>query len=317
MDLIASMRWKAANALTSSLSSEERNLLLQRLDNGTSASANAAASTTIEDKQGKTKNNPEVDVQHTIAEAVAAARAQEAQRSQQKWQAEKEALLMEAEKAARARVEADLAIQMRRMQFRQWETQVEQAKNKMNENDVAANVICPEENQPLQQPAQQKDMDTLSSSSMEDPSAHPLLGPCVLDLGYKRLHVVGTEVLTAIPVWEKQVRAAPNTNILSYLDEPQQQRRSHHIRFSLYWHSPILANLPTRSCQENGRRQTQDSRFGIARSFVHTRKQGRQTQHPGRTAPHWHVGNIVQKQNSLGTSRKEGSGGSLSANGPP
>ena len=98
MDLIASMRWKAANALTSSLSSEERNLLLQRLDNGTSASANAAASTTIEDKQGKTKNNPEVDVQHTIAEAVAAARAQEAQRSQQKWQAEKGALFMEAEK---------------------------------------------------------------------------------------------------------------------------------------------------------------------------------------------------------------------------
>ena len=34
--------------------------------------------------------------------------------------------------------------------------------------------------------------------------AHPILGPCLLDLGYKRLHVVSTEALTAIKVWEKQ-----------------------------------------------------------------------------------------------------------------
>ena len=204
MEFIASMRWKATNALTSSLSNEERTLLLQRLDKHHSKDT----SSTNNPNQKQSKTSDDMDVQHTIAEAVAAARVQEAQRSQQKWQAQKEALLKEAETAARARVEADLAIQRRRVQFDQWQAQVEQAKNKVkpvgDDGDAASS---PEEKQqgPQSQQLQQQDQDT---------SSHPLLGPCVLDLGYKRIHVVGTEALTAIPVWEKQVLFCIDRNTL-------------------------------------------------------------------------------------------------------
>jgi hypothetical protein len=33
---------------------------------------------------------------------------------------------------------------------------------------------------------------------------HPILGPVVSDLGYKRIHLVPAEKLAAIPVWKKQ-----------------------------------------------------------------------------------------------------------------
>jgi len=193
-DLFVSMRWKAANALTSSLSVEERTQLLERLDstNSTAKSKTAAAAASAHKEE-----DSELKMKHTIAEAVAAARAQEAQRSQKKWEQEKEALMKEAEDAARARVESDLAIQKRRLQFEQWKEQVEKAKQADKQSEAVPTVATAE---------------PVAAAAAADPksedivNAHPTLGPCVLDLGYKRIHVVSTEALTAIPVWEKQVR---------------------------------------------------------------------------------------------------------------
>jgi len=203
-DLFVAMRWKAAHALTTSLSDDERSELLQRLD---PAQYNKNKSSSKEQQEEDSDKN-ELKMQHSIAEAVAAARAQEAQRSREQWESERATLMREAEEAARARVESDLAIlqeQQRLKAFEQWQQQVGMEKKRQEqtadkEAETAA-TTTEEDNQQLQLPAVEQEQPI--RKIMEE-QAHPILGPCVLDLGYKRLHVVSTEALTAIQVWEKQ-----------------------------------------------------------------------------------------------------------------
>ena len=131
-DLFVAMRWKAAHALTTSLSDDERSELLQRLD---PAHYNKIKSSSKEQEEEDNDKN-ELKMQHSIAEAVAAARAQEAQRSREQWENERATLMREAEEAARARVESDLAIlqeQQRLKAFEQWQQQVEEEKKKQEQ----------------------------------------------------------------------------------------------------------------------------------------------------------------------------------------
>lgn len=174
-EFFVSMRWKAANALTASLSAAERQVLLQRLDVNRSAPEQPPAVAVVDAN----------DVQNSIAEAVAAARAQESRLHAEKWEREKEALVAEAERAATARVESDLAIQKRRLSFEAWKERVDAERGAHSAAGTAAAV----------EPA------ALPLAELEP---HPILGPCVLDLGYKRVHVVSAQALAAIPVWKKQ-----------------------------------------------------------------------------------------------------------------
>ena len=43
--------------------------------------------------------------------------------------------------------------------------------------------------------------DTLTSADVE---GHPVLGPVIADLGYKRVHLLSSGKLGTIPIWEKQ-----------------------------------------------------------------------------------------------------------------
>ena len=166
---LAGLRWKAANALTASLSESERKQLLEQLH------PPPKQPNVVE----KMKNEDDV-LTKSIAEAVAEAKAQEAQRLTSKWEKEKADILKEAERAAQARVESDLAIQKRRLGFEQWKQELEK----------------------------EQSHETASSSTTEKEEIgedhHPLLGAPLVDLGYKRIHVASAKTLASIPVWKKQ-----------------------------------------------------------------------------------------------------------------
>jgi hypothetical protein len=178
----SSMRWRAARALTASLQEEERDQLLRSL---------VPRPTQQQLEQPAESTEPDgLSVDHSIAEAVAAAKAAESQRYAQKWAREKEALQREAERAARARVESELAvIQRRRLaSFQQWQKQLEQ--ERAGQTNGGSTPAATEE--------------TTATSKEEEEEVHPILGPTVLDLGYKRLHVCSASSLASLAVWKKQ-----------------------------------------------------------------------------------------------------------------
>lgn len=52
--------------------------------------------------------------------------------------------------------------------------------------------------------AMRKTDDSFSTGANSENPAHPLLGPVIVDLGYKRVHVVSSGRLGTIPIWKKQ-----------------------------------------------------------------------------------------------------------------
>eukprot|EP00977_Amphora_coffeiformis_P016797 scaffold5317_cov160-Amphora_coffeaeformis.AAC.5 len=72
----------------------------------------------------------------------------------------------ETEQATRARMEQDLVLQQRKKAYEEWERNVAAAREK-------------EENEAKE-----------AAAAEADPTAHPVLGNVVQDLGYKRLHIV-------------------------------------------------------------------------------------------------------------------------------
>lgn len=178
--------------LTSTLPEEEKSQLLEKLsshsdfgsqddNDDTTKSADAAAANDEDDDR-------EFSHQHSIEEAIAMAKANEAERFEERWEEEKEALIAEAEEAARRRIQSDLEIQRRQLAFEAWKKNLEKEK--------------------LQQAAESSDDEVASPPSPakkeEVLGEHPILGPVVADLGNKRIHLVSSRALAAIPVWKKQ-----------------------------------------------------------------------------------------------------------------
>ena len=184
-DYFGALRWRAANALTASLAPDERESLLEKLD----SSRGSARKQNQDDSSGKLVEEKEAGSnehvpQISIAEAVAAARAQEAKLQTEKWEKEKGRLMEEAERAAMQRVESDIAIQKRRLAFEAWKKDLEKEVSK--------------------QPTESKDAPAPELTQAQSQDHHPVLGPVVADLGTKRIHLVSADALSAIPVWEKQ-----------------------------------------------------------------------------------------------------------------
>ena len=179
-DFWANLRRQAATALTSTLSPEEQHEMLKKLGTAlpfqeTDKAATAAEKPAQNDEEDESSS---LNVQKTIEEAVAEARLQEAASQDKKWQQEKERILAEAEKAARQRVEAELRVQ----KFQQWQQAVNQAKQEQDAQVVSE----------------------AAASLNEEEKEHPLLGKAVVDLGYKRVHLVSAKDLATIQVWKKQ-----------------------------------------------------------------------------------------------------------------
>lgn len=167
-EYFAALRWRAATALTSSLNSEEREQLLQKLDAVPKASH-------------QKQETEEIVQTKSIGEAVAAARAEEAKRQESKWLREQDSLVKQAEEAAKARVESDLRIQERRIALERWTRELEKEKE--------------------QDATQIRDS---TDTAQEVDNVHPVLGEALVDLEYKRVHVVSAKELASIPIWKKQ-----------------------------------------------------------------------------------------------------------------
>jgi len=87
--------------------------------------------------------------------------------AESKWKKE-EAILRQAEEASMARVANEIKIQQQRLE---------------------------EERHKLLQKERELTQRTVDH--------HPILGPAIADLGYKRIHLVNGSILSTIPVWEK------------------------------------------------------------------------------------------------------------------
>jgi hypothetical protein len=193
------LRWKAATVLTSALPEEEKNQLLERLgshsDFGSSKDDHDDDTTTTVSANNKEDNDNKDSwshQQHSIEEAIAMAKAKEAERFEERWENEKEALIAEAEEAARRRIECDLEIQRRQIAFEAWKQNLE--KEKQQEQEQAGGSGTDQ-------------ADTIPSPPQKEEEAlgeHPILGPVVAHLGSKRIHLVSSRALASIPVWKKQ-----------------------------------------------------------------------------------------------------------------
>lgn len=170
-ELMADLKLRIASTLTSSLSPKERERLLDNLG--------IPVNSTKVEKMTNQKEENEQKIRTSIGEAVAAELAREAAKSKRLLEAEREKIWKEAEAASIERIQNDLLIQERRVKLEQWKHDLE--KEKMQELSISS--------------TNQVSMKT---------NHHPILGPVIFDLGYKRIHIVSAKTLSAIPIWEKQ-----------------------------------------------------------------------------------------------------------------
>lgn len=202
-ELWTSLRWKAANAITSSLSPDERNELLQRLK-PSKGTKNDVSENVQKSSDELNLENDQGIVSKSIAEAVIAARAEEALRLSSKWEKEKEEIIKQAEIAAHERIQSEIQIQQHRIAFEKWKIELDMEQQKKSEEVQIHN------QDEMMLPSTVKNLnnveDVMSSvqENLTTESVHPILGPIVLDLGYKRIHIVSAKSLASIPVWNKQ-----------------------------------------------------------------------------------------------------------------
>lgn len=170
----AALRLGAATALTASLETQEQQRLLEKIQGVAEQEAKPSGD---DDPLQRTKPS--------VGETIAGISIQEAQRQKAQWEREKEILIQNAEMAARERVEKDLLIQEQRLLLEELRMVGASEEEQINAEDVFWKSLS-------------------ETNSSVNSSVNPVLGEAVLDLGYKRVHVVSAKTLTTIPIWKKQ-----------------------------------------------------------------------------------------------------------------
>lgn len=167
---LASVRLKVASTLASTLSISERQNLFENL--------NIDLSKEVVESGVKASDldSTNVPVTNSIGEVAAVAIAKESVSQLPSLEKEKEIekIWKTAEKATMERMANDILLKERKMKLDRWKIDLEREKNEAGKTSE----IIEEE--------------------------HPILGPTILDLGYKRIHVTSAKNLLAIPIWEKQ-----------------------------------------------------------------------------------------------------------------
>lgn len=157
----------------------------------------------------------EMVMKHTVAEAVAAAKAQENSRNEMLWEKNKKSLIEEVERATTARIKSELAIQKQReLDFAKWKEQVDAEKAAMKtissdsteepSSSVVANAVMNDAPHGEENPTATALIQERRMEEQPFTDHHPVLGRCLVDLGYKRVHITTAHALSAIPVWKKQ-----------------------------------------------------------------------------------------------------------------
>lgn len=169
-NLFSNLRLQAIQVLATSLPQEQRHNLLKSMS-------------------ALDKETAEQQKQASVGEAVAHALAQEAVKRNSLWEQEEEKIMKRAQQAIEQRIMNDLVIQERQQALERWKRELKEEEER--ENSI---VVQPH----VQQQQQSEEKETL-----KDP-IHPILGPMLCDLGYKRVHITSAKALSAIPIWSQQ-----------------------------------------------------------------------------------------------------------------
>jgi hypothetical protein len=222
-DFFADLRLRVAKALTDSLHPDDVRRELLGVSGQTpqqqqqQAPAAIAAAAAVQKKVAEEPASSVPSSSLSIAETIAAVREEESRKFAAKWEREKDIIMAEAERAVRARLESDLVLKQRQMAFEKWKQGVESEKRtKTNEVVVVEIPTTPASTMPVSSIEQKQQREDEEEGAIEEQqqqqqqedftalSTHPILGQCIADLGYKRLHLISIEKLIHIPVWEKQ-----------------------------------------------------------------------------------------------------------------
>lgn len=179
--IFENLKLKIASSLTSSLSQNDRTKLLQTLN------------IHVDEEDHKELNAQKDELEKkgavpdkSIGEAVAAAVAKEAAKNKELSQKKIDEIWKRAEEATTERLKNDLLIQERKLAMKRWEIELEEEKNRLaHEKD-------------------QSHTGNVNALPISEDAHHPILGKAIVDLGYKRVHLVSAKSLSSIPIWEKQ-----------------------------------------------------------------------------------------------------------------
>lgn len=168
--LLSNLHLKIASSLTSSLQPKDRERLLQSLN------IKISNQDQNELEKHSKEHGEEGRIHNTIGQAVAAAVANEALKNKSLTDREREEIWNKAEQATLERMKHEILLKDR---------------NKDSFKEAAISSNDAQDN--IQQEQQQYQQ-----------YHHPILGPALVDLGYKRIHLASAQTLSSIPIWEKQ-----------------------------------------------------------------------------------------------------------------
>lgn len=176
--LFSLLRQAAAESLTTSLPNDERKALMNKLSN----------QKTRGDSDG---DDESMSQSNSVQENVVAANISEAGRSGKDiTELDQQSLLEQATMATQERTESDIASQ----NFENRHYTAKEYSALSEEDKEALRELRKKQGTP-------SEPDVPSSPTS---TAHPILGPVVLDLGHKRIHVLSAGKLGSIPIWNKQ-----------------------------------------------------------------------------------------------------------------
>jgi len=156
------------------------NLRLQVIQVLTSSLAQDQRQTLLSSIGALDKETAEQQKRSSIGEAVAKAMAQEATKRETLQQQEEDKIIQRAQHAMEQRIMNDLVIQERQQALERWKREL-----KVEEEQEEKATSTPMVQEPKE-------------------TTHPILGPMLHDLGYKRIHITSAKALSAIPIWSQQ-----------------------------------------------------------------------------------------------------------------
>jgi hypothetical protein len=174
---LSSIRLKIASTLTSALTPNEKDKLFDSLG------IKVSKEDTQELERYRKENLERDKIDTSIGEAVAAAVAKEAAKAKSLAEAQRQKIWEQAEKATKNRLELEMQMKERQLAMERWELEIEAEKRAKEAESTV------------------EEEESVTEISDDD---HPVLGPTLVDLGYKRIHVTSAQNLSAIPIWEKQ-----------------------------------------------------------------------------------------------------------------
>jgi hypothetical protein len=190
--ILSNLHLKIASTLTSSLQPKDRERLLQNLNIKFSNKEQYE----LLEKHCK-ENDDQGRINNTIGQAVAAAVANDAAKNKSLTDQEREEIWKKAEHATLERVKHEILLKDRQLISG---TTTTTTSSSDGDGDISINETIATKAVSNDAPHKVHDHD----HDQHDQIHHPILGPTLVDLGYKRIHLASAQTLSAIPIWERQ-----------------------------------------------------------------------------------------------------------------